>query len=92
MRDDVKEGAGKGFALRRVLPATPADYEGLIGPATRSALAQAVAAGKIVDINNLIVDKRIAELNTKGHKVSNPGWFTRAESFRSPPTPRPGAP
>src|SRR3546814_19665895 len=68
------------------------DYDGIIGPATRSALAQAVAAGRIVEINNLIVDKRIAELNTKGHKKSNSGWFARAESFRIAPAVSPGQP
>jgi lysozyme family protein len=71
----------------RVMKNGKLDYDGVIGPATRNGLAQAVAAGKIVEINNLIVDKRIAELNTKGHKVDNPGWFPRAESFRFAPFP-----
>src|SRR3546814_7469629 len=57
----------------RVMKNGKLDYDGIIGPATRSALAQAVAAGRIVEINNLIVDKRIAELNTKGHKKSKIG-------------------
>src|SRR3546814_7179657 len=74
----------------RVMKNGKLDYDGIIGPATRSALAQAVAAGRIVEINNLIVDKRIAELNTKGHKKSNSGWFARAESFRIAPAVSPG--
>src|SRR3546814_16116234 len=41
----------------RVMKNGKLDYDGIIGPATRSALAQAVAAGRIVEINNLIVDK-----------------------------------
>src|SRR3546814_21015622 len=76
----------------RVMKNGKLDYDGIIGPATRSALAQAVAAGRIVEINNLIVDKRIAELNTKGHKKSNSGWFARAESFRHAPAVSPGQP
>src|SRR3546814_17563383 len=76
----------------RVMKNGKLDYDGIIGPATRSALAQAVAAGRIVEINNLIVDKRIAELNTKGHKKSNSGWFARGESFRIAPAVSPGQP
>src|SRR3546814_18375633 len=45
----------------RVMKNGKLDYDGIIGPATRSALAQAVAAGRIVEINNLIVDKRSEE-------------------------------
>ncbi|MGF1631987.1 MAG: glycosyl hydrolase 108 family protein, partial [Kiloniellaceae bacterium] len=76
----------------RVMKNGKLDYDGVIGPATRNAVAQAVAAGKIVEVNNLIVDKRIAELTTKGHKVDNPGWFPRSESFRIAPAVSPGQP
>ncbi len=68
------------------------DYDGIIGPATRNAIAQAVATGKVVELNDRIVDKRRAELSSKGHKVDNRGWFPRVESFRILPVTSPNAP
>ena len=60
-------------------------YDGIIGPATRKAIAGAIAAGKIVEVNNLIVDKRLAKMRGLGNAGSNKGWFARAESFRIVP-------
>jgi len=76
----------------RVMKNGKRDYDGIIGPATRSALSQAVLAGRGVEINDLMVDKRLDKLNKQGHKVHNPGWFPRAESFRISPSPLPGTP
>jgi len=76
----------------RVMKNGKRDYDGIIGPATRSALSRAVIAGRGVEINDLMVDKRLDKLNKQGHKVHNPGWFPRAESFRILPSPLPGTP
>ncbi|WP_299622886.1 glycosyl hydrolase 108 family protein [Pelagibius sp.] len=57
-------------------------YDGIIGSGTRKVVDQAVKAGKIAEVNNLIVDKRIAYMKSLPNYSGNPGWITRAESFR----------
>ena len=76
----------------RVMRKGKLDYDGIVGPATRKAIAQAVAAGKVVELNDRIVDKRRAELSSKGHNLDNPGWFPRVESFRILPMASPSGP
>ncbi|WP_167226637.1 glycosyl hydrolase 108 family protein [Pelagibius litoralis] len=61
------------------------EYDGVIGPKTRAAVAKAVRDGKIVEVNNLIVDKRVAHMAALSIAGANPGWFPRAESFRIKP-------
>jgi len=68
------------------------EYDGVIGPATRKVIGQALLAGKLQELNNLIVDKRIVALRGKRTVASNPGWFPRAESFRVAPSPSAGKP
>lgn len=76
----------------RVMKNGKLDYDGVIGPATRKAIGQAMAAGKVAELNDRIADKRRIELSSKGHKVNNPGWFSRVESFRILPVTPPGGP
>ena len=76
----------------RIMKNGALDYDGIVGPATRNAIARAIAAGKIVELNNRIVDKRRAELMGKAHKKDNSGWFPRVESFRILPSTAGGNP
>ena len=58
------------------------EYDGIIGSGTRKVVEQAVKAGKIAEVNDLIVDKRVAYMRSLPNAGSNPGWFPRAEAFR----------
>jgi len=66
------------------------DYDGIIGSQTRRVAEQAVLAGKMVEVNNLMVDKRRAYMQAHSDFPSNPGWLPRAESFRITPVPPSG--
>jgi lysozyme family protein len=57
-------------------------YDGIIGTKTRKALSQAVRQGKISAVNNGIVDRRKAYMQTRSSFSANKGWIPRAESFR----------
>lgn len=56
-------------------------YVGIIGRQTRSAVERAVREGKIKDVNNLIVQKRIDYMLSLPEHNFNPGWIPRAKSF-----------
>ena len=58
------------------------DYDGIIGSGTRKVVEQAVKTGKIAEVNNAMVDKRIAHMRTLPTFSRNPGWIPRANSFR----------
>jgi peroxiredoxin Q/BCP len=58
------------------------DYDGVIGPRTRQAVAEAVQRGAAGDVNDDVVDRRIALMRRLPHFPANPGWIARAESFR----------
>ncbi len=52
---------------------------------TRAAIAQAIREGKIQEVNDRMVDKRI-EVMRRDPKLSFfPGWLERAEGFRIGP-------
>ncbi|GAB6052287.1 hypothetical protein JCM17960_11070 [Magnetospira thiophila] len=60
-------------------------YDGIIGSGTRRMVEQAVKAGKIKEINNRIVSKRLAYMKTLPEfKFNNKGWSTRAQTFLMP--------
>lgn len=56
-------------------------YDGIIGSQTRHMVERAVREGKIKDVNNLIVKKRIEYMKTRPNFKDNPGWILRAEGF-----------
>ena len=57
-------------------------YDGILGPDTRRAIERAVREGKIDQVNNAVVDKRLEALQSDPRRDEFPGWFPRAESFR----------
>lgn len=60
-------------------------YDGNVGPQTRAAIARAIQEGKIREVNDRMVDKRL-EAMRKNPQFSNwPGWPERAERFRIGP-------
>ena len=60
-------------------------YDGNIGPATRQALGTAVQSGKAKDINNAIVQMRLAHMQKQPNYAANKnGWERRARSFQQP--------
>jgi lysozyme family protein len=63
-----------------------AEYDGIVGTDTRTALEQAVRAGKAAEINDRIVDRRIRYMRSLPNIGPNAGWIPRAESFRSGPS------
>lgn len=71
--------ASSGFNPRRV---GEAEFDGIVGPATRNALERAVKQGRAKDINNKIVDQRIEYMKTREKFPQNPGWLPRAERLR----------
>jgi lysozyme family protein len=56
--------------------------DGILGARTRAALAEAVREGRAAEVNDLVVDKRLAAMRALPNFAANPGWVTRAESFR----------
>ena len=60
-------------------------YDGNVGPQTRAAIAQAVREGKIQEVNDTMVDKRIEVMRGDPNFLDNPGWLERAEGFRIGP-------
>ena len=60
-------------------------YDGNVGPETRAAIAQAVREGKIQEVNDRMVDKRIEYMKSLPNFLGNPGWPERAEGFRIGP-------
>jgi lysozyme family protein len=62
-------------------------YDGIVGSKTRRAVAKAIQAGRIVEVNDLMVDKRqdfmrkLARTDPSQQKYLA-GWLARAESFR----------
>ena len=58
------------------------EYDGVIGSLTRQVVEQAVRQGEFVEVNNKIVDKRVALMKAHPKLKSYPGWIPRAESFR----------
>ncbi len=61
-------------------------YDGNVGPATRAAIDRAVREGKIVDVNNRTVDRRLDFMKRQREFQSfKGGWVPRAESFRITP-------
>jgi len=61
-------------------------YDGNVGPATRAAIDRAVREGKIVDVNNRTVDRRLDFMKRHPkYKTFKGGWVPRAESFRIAP-------
>jgi lysozyme family protein len=57
-------------------------YDGIIGSRARAAVEEAVLQGKIGEINDAIVDRRIEYMRSLPNFYSNPGWIPRAQSFR----------
>ena len=60
-------------------------YDGNVGPKTRAAIAQAVREGKIQEVNDRMVDKRIEVMRSNPKLSFFPGWIPRAEGFRIGP-------
>jgi len=61
-------------------------YDGNVGPATRAAIDRAVREGKIVDVNDRMVDRRLDFMKRQPkYKTFKGGWVPRAESFRITP-------
>ena len=60
-------------------------YDGNVGPKTRAAIAQAIREGKIQEVNDRMVDKRIEYMKSLPNFLGNPGWPERAEGFRIGP-------
>ena len=61
-------------------------YDGNVGPATRAAIDRAVREGKIVDVNNRTVDRRLDLMKRQREfQTFKGGWVPRAESFRIAP-------
>ena len=57
-------------------------YDGNVGPKTRAAIAQAVREGKIQEVNDRMVDKRLEVMRKDPQFPNRPGWVRRAEKFR----------
>lgn len=57
-------------------------YDGNVGPKTRAAIDQAIQEGKIEEVNDRMVDKRIEFMRTLPNFSENPGWIPRAKQFR----------
>jgi lysozyme family protein len=57
-------------------------YDGIVGPDTRAAVEQAMRDGKIDEVNNAIVEKRLEAMRADPKHVEYQGWFPRAMSFR----------
>ena len=61
-------------------------YDGNVGPKTRAAIDRAVREGKIVDVNNKMVNRRLDFMKRQPkYKTYKGGWVPRAESFRIAP-------
>ena len=60
-------------------------YDGNVGPQTRAAIAQAIREGKIQEVNDRMVDKRIEMMKSNPKLPFFPGWLERAEGFRIGP-------
>ncbi|WP_211563400.1 hypothetical protein, partial [Magnetovibrio blakemorei] len=58
-----------------------ASYDGVVGSQTRGAVERAVREGKIKEVNNRIVEKRIQYMRSLPAHKFNPGWIPRAKSF-----------
>lgn len=56
-------------------------HDGIIGSETRATVERAVRDGKIKEVNNLFVKKRIEYMKARSNFKSNAGWIPRAESF-----------
>ena len=59
-------------------------YDGIIGPQTRAALTKAVQTGKWKNVNNAVVQRRVAFMRSLPNAAANPGWIKRANSFYIP--------
>ncbi len=57
-------------------------YDGNVGPQTRAAIAQAIREGKIQEVNDRMVDKRIEMMRSNPQFPTRPGWPERAKRFR----------
>ena len=61
-------------------------YDGNVGPATRAAIDRAVREGKIVDVNNRTVERRLDFMKRQREfQTFKGGWIPRAKSFRIAP-------
>lgn len=60
-------------------------YDGNVGPKTRAAIAQAIREGKIQEVNDTMVDKRLEVMRKDPQFPNRPGWPERAKRFRNGP-------
>jgi peroxiredoxin Q/BCP len=84
-----------GTDLRTARPDGSVGYDGVIGPRTGQAVAEAVRRGLAGDINDDIVDRRIDIMRALPTCAAGRARIARAESFRTVPdlpTPRGGLP
>ena len=72
-----------GIDLRERFDNGKHDFDGIVGPKTRAAVAQAVDAGIISIISDEVVDQRTAYMRALSNFTGNSGgWLKRAGSFR----------
>lgn len=60
------------------------EYDGIVGPKTRSAIAEAVRRNKLREVNYEMVVRRERYMRGRSNFKPNPGWIPRARSFHMP--------
>jgi len=60
------------------------EHDGIVGPKTRSAIAEAVRRNKLRDVNNEMAVRRERFMRGRSNFKPNPGWIPRARSFLMP--------
>ena len=78
--DDVLGGS-----LRITDPDGKKVYDGVVGSKTRDKIAEAARRGLIKEVNNRMVERRVAFMRRSSALPSNSGWIPRARSFRIGP-------
>ena len=66
------------------------DYDGIVGPKTRAAIADAIRLKKLLDVNNEMSNERWKHMQAQPNFLPNKkGWEDRKNSFYVPSQTKP---